>query len=323
MIDINLIKNQLPTKIDLPASIKLKQRILIFSIIGLAILMLLPAGYYTSKLIKTTKAPQKKITVQKEEHIESKQKEEKTTEVKEHKEEHKQKHPINHKQKETVHKEEKPLKAEEEHQKPAQTHIALPPQDALFKIEIALEDIPQNTFKDNLSQLPPLPKSLKPQIQPKDNKTTKKAPSPFYEVKIKTYREKQLKALLKKLNVSYKEKAKKIKASTKYDIYVGGLYSYPDTLKFANILKSKGYKVYSITNINLLFYVCVDKMVNKNKAYAYKKAWSKTKFKIILKKRYTKKTLYEFTFTTTDKTIIKTLKKNGFWPIIRLIKNGA
>ncbi|AEA34296.1 hypothetical protein [Hippea maritima] len=301
MIRLNLIKNQLPIEIDLPKSIKNRQKAFIAAV-GLSILILLaPAAYYIFKLIKTTNKQPEKVTLKVE---------------KPGKKEAKTKPPISLQQKKS-----KPKKE-------VQTKKAVnfkPLKGALFKIEIALEDIPKNSFSNQTTTaLPPLPPSLKP-LPPKqkiDNKT-KQNKSQIYEVKIKTPYKTKLQNLLNKLGIHYTTKSFKKNSKTIYDVYIGGLYSYPDVLKFAKILKSKGYRVYSITNLNLLFYVCVDKKVNKKKAVAYQQAWAKTSFKLILKKRTTQKTYYEFSFATEDKNIIKTLKKNGFWPIIRQIKNGA
>jgi len=170
--------------------------------------------------------------------------------------------------------------------------------------------------------IPPLPKIFKPKTEKRKIVKKKKTP-PFYLIKIRTTRFKALEHLLKSKGIKYGKKQFMIKKGYIYDVYVGGFYSYPQTIEFAKALKKRGYKIYSIDNIKLLYFVCIDKNISENKKEAYEAAWHKTKFRILFIKKPKLVKIFIFTFATANKPIINTLKKSGFYPIIKQIKNGA
>ncbi len=321
MIEINLIKNHVPENVDIPEKLLKKRRIVHLSVILVTVVVSIIALFYLAKTfknkitLKTTIPSKTNIAKTKEKtHVKNKEKiARKTKEVKEKtiplktpkNEETKQKAipKINNQQ---VLKEIK-KRAESE---------------PIFTITLQFESIPEKkTVEQENAQLPPLPKVFLPKRKKK--KTNKKSTSQFYVVKIRTNRPNEVSRILKKLGVNYSKKRIKTKVSSLYDVYVGGFYSYPQLVMFAKALKLKGYKIYSFKNINLLYYVCIDKGVDKKKMLAYKNVWGKTRFRVLFLKKNITKYVTIFTFTTTNSAIINSLKKRGLSPIIRRIKNGA
>ncbi len=198
----------------------------------------------------------------------------------------------------------------------------------IFSLNIKLSKIPrpikhkfvsdilyQQLIKDNET----VKNTAKTNAQTKSISTNKN----IMHIKIRTKRITLLKKYLKKMNIHYKIKRIIYKTVTTYEILVGGFDSYPKIAKFALDLKSKGYKVYKISNINLLFYVCIDKHANETIKNRYVTVWSKTPFKI-LSVKHTKKyyaTLFEF---KCSKKQFNILKNKGYYPIIsKSEKNGA
>jgi len=318
MIEINLIKNQVPESVDIPKKLLKKRKFTRLSALLLAIVVSLSIAFYFLKSIKNrvttekTVSPKVRIT-----------KESKTPNIKEQKiankntEEKKERHVKLKKNKQKI------GTSNTNNQKQVEKIEKAIENEPIFTIALQFESIPKKKTVENVSvQLPPLPEAFLAK-QKKNKKVKKKKTSPFYLVKLKTTNPKRVSKILKNMGIKYSKKRIKTKEYSLYDVYVGGFYSYPQLIMFSKALKLKGYKIYSFKNINLLYYVCIDTGVNEEKMIAYKKAWSKTKFKILFLKRSIPKYVTVFTFTTANRNIINSLKKRGFYPIIRRVKNGA
>lgn len=318
MIEINLIKNQVPESVDIPKKLLKKRKFTYLSALLLAIVVSFSIAFYFVRSFKNKITLEK--TVSPKIHI---VKESKTQNVEKQKiaaksaEEKKEKHAPLKENKQRV------VASNTNSQKQIEKIKKIAENEPIFTIALQFESIPEKKAVENkTAQLPPLPETFLAK-QKKNKKAKKKKTPPFYFVKLKTTNPKQVSRILKNMGIKYSKKRIKAKEYSLYDVYVGGFYSYPQLIMFAKALKLKGYKIYSFKNINLLYYVCIDKGVNKEKMLAYKSAWSKTRFKILFSKKSVSKYVTIFTFTTANNNVINALKKKGLYPIIRRIKNGA
>ncbi len=196
----------------------------------------------------------------------------------------------------------------------------------VFVVDVELSNIPEPVkksaplklnipFVDNVTK-----KAEKPGIKKKIQKTKSERE---LTVAVKTLRAGRLRSFLKKHGIRYSCRRKLFEKYVTYRIFVGGFDSYPYVAKFAMDLKRKGYSIYSIVNINLLFYVCIDKGVSRKVKDRYIEVWSKTPFKIIAKPEEHRVYGYLCRFRIGDKKIINMLKKMGYYPIIIREANGA
>ncbi|WP_026939628.1 hypothetical protein [Hippea alviniae] len=310
MININLKKSQVPSEIDIPRKYK-KPKIVVFIgiIIGITI-VILAVSVYLLKSITEKPIPTTHIATHKEKPIHKE-------EIKKQEIKLKHKPAIKHQQ---ITKKEKTTKKQT---KVSVKEIQEKQQEAIFKISLNFENLPKrSSIKQKEAYTPPLPPQLKPKEKPK--KKTEQSKSVIYEITVKTTRMDRLKSILNSFGISeFKVSSKPVSTIKLYDVYVGGFYSYPKILEFAKVLKKKGYKVYAIKNINLLYFALIDKNIDKTKKIAYAKAWSKTPFKLYFKPKRKTKLIYTVKFASPNTQLIKTLKKSGFYPIIKPIKNGA
>ncbi len=326
MIEINLITTQVPDHIDLPNIKKSKKPliILIFTTFIVVILIFVCVYFFFVRNVEKIILPNKNeareyIEKKSEKHIEEKQN-------------------INHKEESITQHEAKIKKKEKAEQA---VEAAKKNKDVVFSFDIQLENVPN---KDNSSTneivLDDLKQQQKKTIKT-DNKTVQQnkktdkaklvnilrsnsskkvnkkiAKNRYITVKIQTKTSPfYLMKNLKKLHIKYKYRKLKIKEQKSYDIYVGGFDSYKKLVRFAAVLKQKGYKIYGIENFGLLFYVNIDKNVNLSKRNRYIDVWKHTPFRIIAKERQTAVYKYIFVFRTT-KEKIGFLKKYGFKPVI-------
>ncbi len=328
-LKINLVKNQVPEKIDLPKPILRKRKIILLSAVLLSVVLLLfPLVYFMRTIKKPTITPPK--IVRKIKKPNKKEKKIANNFVIKHKKETK-------KQKETPKKQvkkvltkpakltkklfkEKEKTKENKRIEKIEKEVKNTP---VFSIALEFENIPKKIEPQNQTEvkIPPLPEIFK--IKPPKKKNKKRKTPPFYLVTIKTTRIRALQSFLKAKKIKYAKKSLIVNSGFRYDVYVGGFYSYPAVVEFAKALKEKKYNIYAIKNINLLYFVCIDRNIDTKKKEAYRKAWSRTRFKIIFIKKPQKTKIYTITFTTTNRSIIYALKRKGFYPIIKLVKNGA
>ena len=317
MININLKKTQVPTEIDIPKKYKRPKFLIVAVAIFITILILLSASIYILKQKTKTQTTKQKQTIHKIQTPKEKPeiKEEKKVKETENKPQQKQHGAIKHKPEHTQQK--KPRKEEKNNAE----NIAKLSQEAIFKINLNFENVPLKKSTNNDNFTPPLPEQLKVKKKPKKKPKQK---STIYEITIRTTRIKKLKSILHTFNIKeFKQSSKPISTIKLYDVYVGGFYNYSKILEFSKVLKRKGYRVYTIKNIKSLYFVLIDKNINEAKRIAYQKAWSRTPFKIYFKSKKKTKLQYTVQFASPSKELIKTLKKNGFYPIIKPIRNGA
>ncbi len=309
MININLIRNQVPEEADIPRKLLKKRKIIFISIIiSLSVLLITPLIFIKQPLINLlTLKTQPKILVQ--QHVNRKKiinKKTKNTNLSS--------------KKQTIRKKNQPGIPKKVKVENIEKEIKNKP---IFSIDLEFEKIStKKTTKISNNKLPSLPFVF----TKKQNKKTLKKPKknlPIYFAKIVTKNPKRVRKILKSLGIKFSRKRIKVKSAYTYDIYVGGFYSYPQTLEFTKALKLKGYRVYSIKNLNLLYFVCIDKNVNNKKMLAYKRTWGKTKFRTIFIKNKLESYKTIFTFTTPNVSVINALKKRGVYIIIRAIRNGA
>ncbi len=194
----------------------------------------------------------------------------------------------------------------------------------VFSLNIQLEDIPEPDNKKTVAdreKLPSINVSLAGSKADLEKQHLDKKTMLF--VKVETDKFTKLKSMLKDMNIKYSAKRIVYKKSYRYDIFVGGFDSYSSTVKFSRDLRTRGYNIYKIVNLNLLFYVCIDKGVNEKRKMRYIDVWSKTPFKIITKRHGKVYYRYRFIFNAMQKDI-NLLKKDGYYPIILpQTKNGA
>ena len=288
MIDINLAKNSVPTQIDLPKS-KKGHRFVAYWLLGtvFTILIIAVIAYSVYK---------KEMNIAKE--VSSKHK----TVVQ----------PVKTVVKKTDKKDKKIIKELENQDIP------------VFSLNIQLEDISKPDNKSTAAEekkLPVINASLTNSKRClKKQRSNEKV---VLTVKVETNRFTKLKNMLKNMNIKYVTEKVIYKKVCRYDIFVGGFDSYSSIVKFSRDLKAKGYNIYKIVNLDLLFYVCIDRNVKEEKKVRYMDVWSKTTFKIIAKKHKKVYYRYKFTFDASQKDI-NLLKKNGYYPIIlSQAKNGA
>ena len=319
MINIDLKKTQVPTEIDIPKKYKRPKFLIVAVAIFITILILLFVSIYILKQKTKTQTTKQKQTIHKIQTPKEKPeiKEEKKVKETENKPQQKQHETIKHK---PEHPQQKRPRKEEKEKNNAE-NIAKLSQEAIFKINLNFENVPLKKSTNNDNFTPPLPEQLKVKKKPKKKPKQK---STIYEITIRTTRIKKLKSILHTFNIKeFKQSSKPISTIKLYDVYVGGFYNYSKILEFSKVLKRKGYKVYAIKNIKSLYFVLIDKNINEAKRIAYQKAWSRTPFKIYFKSKKKTKLQYTVKFASPSKELIKTLKKNGFYPIIKPIRNGA
>lgn len=327
MIKINLIKNQIPTELDIPKRKKGYKHTLIFFSILIAVFLVSFVGVYFL-FIKTAEhkiehAVNKKVLEHKKEskqtkqHIAIKKPEEKIVQHKKY----------NNK---TKISENELKKIENEDSAVFSFKIQLeniPSSNSTIQKNVVLEDVLKDMEKDNLTSIKLSDnKSIK---TTKTTKATQKKEKEVYKnkskkllVKVVTSNPKRLKIILRKMGVKYKMQKIKRRSRLSYDILVGGFDSYRKLVRFASVLKKKGYKIYDIKNLGLKFFVCIDKNVDKKKRDRYIAVWKKTPFRIVAKEK--EKIYYRYVFKfKVDKNRVKLLKKKGYYPIIISPKNGA
>ncbi len=315
MISINLIKNQVPEEADIPRKLlKRRKFIYIFIVISLSVILVVPLIFIKQSLMNLLSFKMTtKVLVQKQ-HTEG------NGLIKKVKKEKKVENVNLSRKKQVIEEKKKPVVSKKEKVENIEKEAKNQP---IFSIALEFENIPKKeTTKEINNKLPPLPPVFTKKQNKETSKKTKKNP-PIYFAKIVTRNPKRVAKILTRLGIKFSKKQVEVKSSYTYDIYVGGFYNYPKTLAFAKALRLKGYKIYSIKNLNLLYYVCIDKNVSKKKMLAYKQAWGKTKFRSVFIKNELKIHKTIFTFTTPNKSIINALKKRGVYPIIKAIKNGA
>ncbi len=325
MISINLIKNQVPTQIDLPKKKRNYKKISIFVFFGIlfAIGLYFVFVYEISRVsiigknvVPKTKLYKSEVKRSKEieRNIEKKPKKIKKAVVK------------------LPNKTNKSNKKEEETQKAVilknrETVKKIEKQNfPVFSLKIELENIPKpiprvDVRKDNNSLYKKLISSSKENVK-KESEKPKNIHKKLY-VEIKTRRYARIKHDLNSLKIRYKYKKIAYKQIIKYTIFVGGLDSYPKVVKFAKALKKKGYSIYKIVNMDLLFYVCIDKNIGEKKRNRYIDIWGKTPFRTVAVQHKETLYLYKFVFQCSKKTF-NILKKKGYYPIIlSQTKSGA
>lgn len=296
MIDINLIHNQIPNEIDIPRSKSNYKRLLLISLFSLFSLMLLFFVFYSSTLhyLKNKTNSIKTISNEKISKIA--------------KPSHKK---IEKKLKIKVDKSKKmQVKTSEANQPDGQRLISNKP---AFSVNVALSNMAVKTVK-KMEHTTPVVVSAVVSKQPENNKTTK-IRKKLYNVTIITKCHKQtnkLKKLLNDRNITSKTAKKKYSSYTLYDVYVGGLSSYDETIKFKKALIKKEYHIYSIKNIDLLYYINIAKNINESLKNRYMALWKNTGFKIVLSKHTKKSYRYE-TECRLDKNLINLLKKRGYF----------
>ncbi len=202
--------------------------------------------------------------------------------------------------------------------------------EVAFSIDIQLATIPNKVTDNNNTSGNGLDNqtALYQSIISQDNNTAKKKKLPekkidtLHYVTVSTSNVKKLKTFLNGHKIKYRLIKYKKSSVAYYDIFAGGFNSYSALMKFYRALEKRGYKIYDIQNISLLYYVCIDKGVTKSKKNLYLKIWKKTPFKIITKAHFKNIYGYKVTFKADSKTINR-LKKLKFSPIIVSIQNGA
>ncbi len=337
MIKINLIKTQVPTEIDLPKRKRNPKFIVKLLLAILAIVVLLIVGIYFVFI----KGSEKIVVKEPKVHIVHKRltkeivKAKKKVEfVKKSTESLKEKKNIIVKEKKTQTLLKKRAIAENKKLQEQKKRLENK------KIMERLKKMPAAVFSLNI-KLSKIPKPIKKQTTQnslyneivadnfgfdntsKKTNVTKQNGEALFSVKVRTKSPLLLKKYLKKMKIKYKIKKEVYRILKTYDIFVGGFDSYPKLAKFAVDLKSKGYSIYKITNINLLFYICIDESVNEKMKEKYIAVWSKTPFKIITKEHKKTRYIYIFNFKCSKKQF-NLLKKRGFYPIIlSKVKSGA
>ena len=295
MIDINLVHNQIPNEIDIPRSKNNYKRLLLISLFSLFSLMLLLVVFYS-------------FTAH---YLKNKVNSIKTTSTERISKKHKPLHKTQKKLKiEVANSKKMHVKAPKTNQPNKQRLISNKP---IFSFNVALSDTAAKPVKKREHTMPVL-MSKRINKQQKDNRTTK-ATKKLYNVIIITKHHTQtnrLKTLLNARNISSKTVKKAYMTKTFYDVYVGGLDSYNETMKFKKALIKKGYHIYSIKNINLLYYINIAEHINKSLKNKYMALWSNTGFKIVAYK-YTKKFYRYNTVCKLDKNFINSLKKQGYF----------
>ncbi len=336
MIKINLIKTQVPTKIDLPKKKKSPTLIIKLVLSAFFAFVLLIVGVYFvfikgSEKIEVKKpsgyAPKSNLTnrVVKEKNnqsvvkINKKQAGSKNKKVVLKREKKKQvtatkpvstvKRKINKPKKAVLKKEKKVVENIKNRVFPVfslnikLSNIPKPIKKKSIQNSLYNEIIADNSSLDNTSSTA------------KRGVASKKQTNNQLYVKIRTKSLFLLKKYLGKMKIEYKVKKQVYRTIKTYDIFVGGFDSYPKLAKFALDLKSKGYVVYKVVNMNLLFYVCIDKNVSESMKNRYVAVWSKTPFRIVTLKHKKTEYIYVFTFKCNKKQF-KLLKKRGYYPII-------
>jgi len=336
MIKINLIKTQVPTQIDLPKKKKSPKLIIKLVLSTLFVFIVLVVGVYfifikgsekievkkplgyvtesrvTNRVVKTNNN-QKVVKINKNKTgAENK----KATAKKEKKKEAAAAKSISSTKK-MINKPEKAISKKEKKIVENIKNRIFP----VFSLNIKLSDIPKPIKKKNIQNS--LYNEIIADNSSLDNASTtekkeavsKKQANRELYVKVKTRSLFLLKKYLGKMKIKYKVKKEVYKTLKTYDIFVGGFDSYPKLAKFALDLKSKGYVVYKVVNMNLLFYVCIDRNVSESVKNRYVTVWSKTPFRIVAVKHKKTKYIYVFTFRC-DKKQFKLLKKRGYYPII-------
>ncbi len=378
MFEINLVKNQVPTRLDLPKRKKSIKPLLVATIAVIVLLSVASFAVYhffkisiESRLhhivIKDNKS---KVALAKKKN-EHKQKSERKTKKRmaAKNEQTSKKHTVHREQvalKKQSNKRQKLAKRATEKQKKHQIEVTAPKkkpgnshqEKAAEGHQIKVEKLPKKpkveaksslkkqfpveiepvfSLNIELEKIPkPIKKIKKKQINisffAPDNVTKKLNPSqtakkkkrkPLYKVVVRTLKASSLKRFLEEHKIPFTYRKKLFKHYTTYDIFVGGFDSYPYLVKFAMDLKKRGYTIYSVVNMNLLFYVCIDKNVSGKVKDRYLSVWSKTPFKVVVKPVEHKIYGYIFRFETGDKKVIELLKKRGYYPIIISSKNGA
>ncbi len=318
MININLIKNQIPTQIDLPKKKRNYKKISVFVILGIlfAIGLYFVFVYEISRvsIIGKNVVPKTKLyksAVKKSKEIErniaEKPKKIKKAVVKLPNKTIKSNKKEEEAQKAVMLKNRETVKKIEKHNFP------------VFSLSIELENIPKpipqtDVKKDKNSLYEKLINSSSKENVKKESEKPKNIHKKLY-VEIKTRRYTRIKHDLNSLKIRYKYKKIAYKQIMKYTIFVGGLDSYPKVIKFAKALKKKGYSIYKIVNMDLLFYVCIDKNIGEKKRNRYIDIWGKTPFRVVAIQHTEPLYLYKFVFQCSKKTI-NILKKKGYYPII-------
>lgn len=295
MININLVHNQIPNEIDIPKSKDGYKRLTLISIFSLFSLILLfyifysfTAHYlkYKTNSIKTMSAEKISKTAK----IASK---------------------TQTKPKANIVKRDKiPAKIDKVKQPSINNTMNSKP---IFSFNVALNNMAEKPIKRE-KQKNHVPKSYKIDKQKKSSRIIE-AQKKIYSITIITRCRAQtnrLKKLLNSKNIISKTTKKLYRSKILYDVYVGGLSSYDETMKFKKALIEKGYSVFSIKNINLFYYLNIAKNIDESLKNSYMAIWNKTEFKIILYKHIKKSYHYE-TICRLDQDFINILKKRNYF----------
>ncbi len=336
MIKINLIKTQVPTKIDLPKKKKSPKFIIKLALSTFLAFVLLVVGVYFvfikgSERIEVKKplgyAPKSNLTNR----VVKESSNQKVVKINKNQVNSENKKAVSEKEKKKTVAAVNPAKSvNSKKNKPKKTVLKKEKKVVeniknrvfpVFSLNIKLSDIPKPIKKNNVQNS--LYNEIIADNSSLDNLSTnakkgviskKQANNELY-VKVRTKSLFLLKKYLGRMKIKYKVIKEIYRILKTYDIFVGGFDSYPKLAKFALDLKSKGYVVYKVVNMNLLFYVCIDKNVSESMKNRYIAVWSKTPFRIIAVEHKKTEYIYVFKFRCNKKQF-KLLKKRGYYPII-------
>jgi hypothetical protein len=337
MIKINLIENQVPTQIDLPKrKLNYKPLAVGFSVSLAVVAIVFIVVYFV--FVHSFKQKDIVVVDKQKVHIEEKSKEKPSIKVvKKHKLEHNAEQTKKAEKNKIIKEELKAIKKNDSAVFSFDIKLEKIPKKDNGSSEIVLQDIAENKkLEEELvkkkekkanNKIAVIKKvvdakkhqekktKIKHKATPKPkSKNSNKALNSYY-VKITTYKPKILKKELKKIKIKYKIKALDSQVFVSYDIFVGGFDSYKKLVRFSAALKSKGYHLYGIENIGLLFYVCIGRNVSETERNRFVAVWKHTPFRVIAKEKNIKKTKYGF-YMHADRQKIKLLKKKGYYPII-------
>lgn len=303
MININLVHNQIPNEIDIPKSKNSYKRLTLISIFSLLSLILLSYIFY-SFTAHYLKYKTNSIKTMSDEKVSKTAKTASKTQIK---------------PKTNIMKKKKmPAKTDKVKQPNISKTTNSKP---IFSFNVSLNNMAEKPIKKEKQKNPAL-KSNKTNEQ-KGNSKIVDAQKKLYSITIITKCRTQtnrLKKLLNSKNIISKTTKKLYRSKILYDVYVGGLSSYDETMKFKKALIEKGYSVFSIKNINLFYYLNIAKNIDKSLKNKYAAIWNKTEFKIILSKHIKKFYHYE-TICRLNQDSINILKKRGYF--IRMEKQSG
>ncbi len=307
MIEINLVRNNIPKKLDVPG----RRSVLLYIFTGVFLLMLFIVGY----VLFSTSPPQvKPVELHVKHSVREAEKNGSRSKVKPNPV--KKKSVVNEKLSSERHRKVTYVKRKKEKEKEKEeknktltvrVHVEKKVGNnkplLLFVISVPLEKMKRGNVGVEKLALPPPPEVVKVKV-------------------IGVPNAERLKAILKSKGVSFTVKSYVLKKLSYYDVYVGGFGDYKTTVEFERALRKKGYNIYAVKNISLLYYVCIAHRVPEAVKNRYVELWRKTRFKVIAINVFSK-TVYGYTFRfEIPLSFIKFLKSKGYSPII-IKGNGA